>query len=60
MKYLFYTRSNRSLGECVRQVASYLAVAKPLSKVHVSNNGSHADYDPQDILLHHRMVKKIR
>ena len=33
--------------------------AKPLSKVHVSNNGSNSDYDPQDILLHCRMVNRM-
>ena len=26
-----------------------LNLAKPLSKVHVSNNRSNTDYDPQDI-----------
>ena len=33
--------------------------AEPPSKVHVSKNGSNTDYDPQDILLHRRMVNKI-
>ena len=32
--------------------------AKPLSKVHVCNKRSNSDYDPQDILLHSRMVNK--
>ena len=27
--------------------------------MHVSNNGSNTDYDPQDIPLHWRMVNKI-
>ena len=27
--------------------------------MHVNNNGSNTDYDPQDILLHCRMVNKI-
>ena len=30
----------------------------PLSKVHVSDNRSNTDYDPQDILLHCRMINK--
>ena len=34
-------------------------LAKPLSKEHVSNNGSNTDYDIQDILLHRRMVNKL-
>ena len=29
-----------------------------LSKVHVSNNRSNTDYDPQDILLHCKIVNK--
>ena len=37
----------------------YIYLAKPLSKVHVSNNRSNTDYDPQDILLHYRMINKI-
>ena len=38
----------------------YISLAKPPSiKVHVSNNRSNTDYDPQDILLHSRMVNKI-
>ena len=37
----------------------YIYFAKPLSKVHVSNNRSNTDYDPQEILLHHRMINKI-
>ena len=37
----------------------YIYLAKPLSKVHVSNNRSNTDYDPQDIPLHSRMVNKI-
>ena len=37
----------------------YIYLAKPLSKVHVSNNRSNTDYDPQDILLHCRMLNKI-
>ena len=37
----------------------YNYLAKPLSKVHVSNNRSNTDYDPQDIPLHSRMVNKI-
>ena len=37
----------------------YIYLAKPLSKVHVCNNRSNTDYDPQDILLHSRTVKKI-
>ena len=36
-----------------------LHLAKPLSKVNVSNNRSNTDYDPQDILLHYRMINKI-
>ena len=36
-----------------------ISLAKPLSKVHVSNNRSNTDYDPQDIPLHSRMVNKI-
>ena len=32
---------------------------KPLKKVHVINNRSNTDYDPQDILLHYRMINKI-
>ena len=39
--------------------AFYIYLAKPLSKVHVSNNRSNTDYDPQDIPLHSRMVNKI-
>ena len=35
----------------------YIYLAKP-SKVHVSNNRSNTDYDPQDIPLHSRMVNK--
>ena len=35
---------------------SYIYLAKPLSKVHVCNNRSNTDYDPQDILSHSRMV----
>ena len=27
--------------------------------MHVSNNGSNTDYDPQNTLLHWRMVNKI-
>ena len=34
-------------------------MGKPLSKVHVSKNGLNTDFDPQDILLHCRMVNKI-
>ena len=30
-----------------------------LSKVHVSNNRSNTDYDPQDILLYNKMINKI-
>ena len=37
----------------------YIYLAKPLRKVHVSNNRSDTDYDPQDIPLHSRMVNKI-
>ena len=37
----------------------YIHLAKPLSKVHVGNNRSNTDYDPQDILLHYRMINKI-
>ena len=37
----------------------YIYLAKPLSKVHVSNNRSNTDYYPQDIPLHSRMVHKI-
>ena len=37
----------------------YIYLAKPLSKVYVSNNRSNTDYDPQDIPLHSRMVNKI-
>ena len=37
----------------------YICLAKPLSKVYVSNNSSNTDYDPQDIPLHSRMVTKI-
>ena len=37
----------------------YIYLAKTLSKVHVSNNRSNTDYDPQDILFHSRMVNKI-
>ena len=36
----------------------YMYLAKPLRKVHVCNNGSNTDYDPQDIPLHSRMVNK--
>ena len=36
----------------------YIYFTKPLSKVHISNNGSNTDYDPHDILLHCRMVHK--
>ena len=36
-----------------------LYLAKPLSKVLVSNNRSNTDYDPQDILLHYGMINKI-
>ena len=34
-------------------------LAKPLSKVHVSKNRSNTDYNPQDNLLHHRMINTI-
>ena len=34
-------------------------LAKLLSNVHVGNNRSNTDYDPQDILLHYRMINKI-
>ena len=34
----------------------YIYLAKPLSKVHVSNNRSNTDYDPP---LHSRLVNKI-
>ena len=34
-----------------RAVFFYIYLAKPLSKVHVSNNRSNTDYDPQDIAL---------
>ena len=37
----------------------YIYLAKPLSKVHASNNRSNTDYDPQDILLHYRMINKL-
>ena len=37
----------------------YIYLAKPLSKVHVSNNRSNTDYDPQDILLHCIIVNKV-
>ena len=37
----------------------YIYLAKPVSKVHVSNNRSNTDYYPQDIPLHSRMVNKI-
>ena len=37
----------------------YIDLAKPLSKLHASNNRSNTDYDPQDIPLHSRMVNKI-
>ena len=37
----------------------YICLAKPLSKVHVTNNSSNTDYDPQDIPLLSRMVNKI-
>ena len=37
----------------------YIYLAKPLRKVHVSNNRSNTDYDPQDVPLHSRMVHKI-
>ena len=37
----------------------YIYLAKPLSKVHVTNNRSNTDYDPQNILLHYRMINKI-
>ena len=37
----------------------YIYLAKPLSFVHVSNNRSNTDCDPQDIPLHSRMVNKI-
>ena len=33
----------------------YIYLAKPLSKVHVSNSRSNSDYDQQDILSHCRM-----
>ena len=36
----------------------YICLAKPLGKVHVCNKRSNSDYDPQDILLHSRMVNK--
>ena len=38
---------------------TFTSMAKPLSKLHVSNNRSKTDYDPQDIPLHYRMVNKI-
>ena len=37
----------------------YIYLAKPLSKVHVSNNRPNTDYDPQDVPLQSRMVNKI-
>ena len=37
----------------------YIYLAKPLSKVHASNNRSNTDYDPPDVLLHYRMINKI-
>ena len=37
----------------------YIYLAKPLSKVHVCNNRSNTDYDPQDILLPYSMINKI-
>ena len=37
----------------------HIYLAKPLSKVHVCNKRSNSDYDPQDILLHSRMVNKL-
>ena len=37
----------------------YICLAKPLSKVPVTNNSSNTDCDPQDIPLHSRMVNKI-
>ena len=42
-----------------RTVLFYIYLAKLLKKVHVSNNRSDTDYDPQDILLHYRMTNKI-
>ena len=36
----------------------YIYLAKPVSKVYVSNNRSNTDYYPQDIPLHSRMVNK--
>ena len=39
--------------------AFYVCLAKPLSKVHESNNRSNTDYDPQDIPSHSRMVNQI-
>ena len=35
----------------------YIYLATPLSQVHVSNNRSNTDYDPQGILLHCRIRK---
>ena len=37
----------------------YIYLAKPLSKVHVSNNRSNTDYYAQDIPLHSGIVNKI-
>ena len=42
--------------KCKDVKAIYLA--KLLSKVHVSNNRSNTDYDPQNILLYYRMINK--
>ena len=52
---LFHFSSKNARAYCT----FYIYLAKPLSQVHVSNNRSNTDYDPQDILLHSRMVNKI-
>ena len=47
--YLFFLKNART--SCI----VYIYLAKPLSKVHVSNSRSNSDYDQQDILSHCRM-----
>ena len=42
-----------------RTVLFYIYLAKPVSKVYVSNNRSNTDYYPLDIPLHSGMVNKI-
>ena len=54
---------NTNISSCLYQCycsSSHFTIylAKPLRKVHVSNNRSNTDYDPQDISLHSRMVNK--